>query len=38
MQMKITPCHEEKDSEVYKHLKSDDFALKNDDGSVPGIA
>ena len=31
-------CYDLKDSEVYKHLKSDDFALKNDDGSVPGIA
>ena len=27
-------CYDLKDSEVYKHLKSDDFALKNDDGSV----
>lgn len=31
-------CYDLKDSEVYKHLKSDDFALKNDDGSVSGIA
>ena len=31
-------CYDLKDSEVYKHLKSDDFALKNDDGSVQGIA
>ena len=31
-------CYDLKDSEVYKHLKSDDFALKNDDGSIPGIA
>ena len=31
-------CYDLKDSEIYKHLKSDDFALKNDDGSVQGIA
>lgn len=31
-------CYDLKDSEVYKHLKSDDFALKNDDGAVQGIA
>ena len=31
-------CYDLKDSEVYKHLKSDDFALKTDDGSVQGIA
>ena len=31
-------CYDLKDSEVYKHLKSDDFALKNDDGSGQGIA
>lgn len=31
-------CYDLKDSEIYKHLKSDDFALKSDDGAVQGIA
>lgn len=31
-------CLDLKDSEIYKNLKSDDFALVNDDGSVSGIA
>ncbi|MDO4344322.1 MAG: ABC transporter substrate-binding protein [Eubacteriales bacterium] len=31
-------CYDLKDSEVYKNLKSDDFALVNEDGSVSGIA
>ena len=31
-------CLDLKDSEVYKNLKSDDFALVNEDGSVSGIA
>nr|WP_296907864.1 ABC transporter substrate-binding protein [uncultured Marvinbryantia sp.] len=31
-------CLDLKDSEIYKKLKSDDFALVNDDGSVSGIA
>lgn len=31
-------CLDLKDSEVYKNLKSDDFALINEDGSVSGIA
>lgn len=31
-------CLDLKDSEVYKNLKSDDFALVNDEGSVFGIA
>lgn len=30
-------CYDLKDSEVYKNLKSDDFALINEDGSVPGV-
>ena len=30
-------CLDLKDSEVYKNLKSDDFALVNEDGSVSGI-
>lgn len=31
-------CYDLSGSEVYSHLKSDDFALKNEDGSVSGIA
>lgn len=31
-------CLDLKDSEIYKNLKSDDFALVNDEGSVSGIA
>lgn len=31
-------CYDLKDSDVYKTLSSDDFALKNEDGSVSGIA
>lgn len=30
-------CYDLKDSEVYKELKSDDFALISDDGAVQGI-
>ncbi|MBS5215548.1 MAG: ABC transporter substrate-binding protein [Clostridiales bacterium] len=31
-------CYDLKDTEVYKSLKSDDFALINEDGSVSGVA
>lgn len=31
-------CYDLKDTEVYKNLKSDEFALINEDGSVPGVA
>lgn len=31
-------CYDLKDTEVYKSLKSDEFALINEDGSVPGVA
>ena len=31
-------CYDMKDTEVYKDLASDDFALINEDGSVSGIA
>ena len=31
-------CYDLSKSDVYAQLKSDDFALKNDDGSVAGIA
>lgn len=31
-------CYDLKDTEVYKNLSSDDFALVNEDGSVSGIA
>ena len=31
-------CYDLKDSDVYKNLSSDDFALVNEDGSVSGIA
>lgn len=31
-------CYDLKDTEIYKQLTSDEFALTNEDGSVPGIA
>ena len=31
-------CYDLKDTEVYKNLKSGEFALINEDGSVPGVA
>lgn len=31
-------CYDLKDSAIYKNLKSDDFALVNEDGSVSGVA
>lgn len=31
-------CYDLKDTEIYKQLTSDEFALKNEDGTVPGIA
>lgn len=31
-------CYDLKDTEIYKQLKSDDFALKNENGEVSGIA
>ncbi len=31
-------CYDLKDSELYKHLTSDDFALVDEDGTVNGIA
>lgn len=31
-------CYDLKDTELYKNLKSDDFALISDDGAVQGIA
>jgi raffinose/stachyose/melibiose transport system substrate-binding protein len=31
-------CYDLADSDIYSHLKSDDFALKDDDGTVYGIA
>lgn len=31
-------CYDLKDTEVYKNLKGDEFALVNEDGSVSGIA
>lgn len=31
-------CYDLKDTEIYKNLSSDDFALVNEDGSVSGIA
>lgn len=31
-------CYDLKDSEIYKHLTSDSFALINEDGSVPAVA
>lgn len=31
-------CYDLKDTEIYKQLKSDDFALKNESGEVQGIA
>lgn len=31
-------CYDLKDTEIYKQLTSEEFALTNEDGSVPGIA
>lgn len=31
-------CYDLKDSKLYENVKSDDFVLKNEDGSVSGIA
>lgn len=31
-------CYDLKDSKLYGNVKSDDFVLKNEDGSIPGIA
>lgn len=31
-------CYDLKDTEIYKNLSSDDFALFNEDGSVPALA
>ena len=31
-------CYDLKDTEIYKQLPSEEFALTNEDGSVPGIA
>ncbi len=31
-------CYDLKDTEIYKQLASEEFALKGEDGSIPGIA
>lgn len=31
-------CYDLKDTEIYKQLTSEEFALTNEDGSIPGIA